>query len=163
MGKVKCFYCGEIFDNATEEYRKPRANRYAHLYCYKENMTEDDKWVDKIYTLLEEIHLDYDYVTVENQRGRFVRNSYTNKGIYMTLKYFYEVKNGNKEKANKGIGIVPYVYEEARQHFLKKKNRKEEFGKMIEEQFKQEPRTIKVNRKINKKKKRKEINLGELL
>ena len=31
--------------------------------------------------------------------------------------YFYEIKNGDKEKANGGIGIIPYVYKDAYNYF----------------------------------------------
>lgn len=34
-----------------------------------------------------------------------------------TLKYFFEVKGNNLEKANGGIGIVPFVYEDARRYW----------------------------------------------
>lgn len=38
---------------------------------------------------------------------------YTYSGILKTLKYFYEVKHGDISKAKNGIGIVPYVYDDA--------------------------------------------------
>ena len=33
------------------------------------------------------------------------------------LVYFYEIKGGDKSKANGGIGIVPYVYQNAYNYF----------------------------------------------
>lgn len=42
---------------------------------------------------------------------------YTYSGIRRTLEYFYEVKHNSIEKANGGIGIVPWVYEEAKQYY----------------------------------------------
>lgn len=42
---------------------------------------------------------------------------YTFSGIKRTLQYFYEIKSNPIEKSNGGIGIVPWVYEEARQYF----------------------------------------------
>jgi len=42
-----------------------------------------------------------------------VEHNYTYSGIYKTLKYFYDVRGNSIEKANGGIGIVPYVYNEA--------------------------------------------------
>ena len=35
----------------------------------------------------------------------------TAKGIYFTLRYFYEIEKGDKTKSENGIGIVPHVYE----------------------------------------------------
>ena len=40
-------------------------------------------------------------------------NNYTYSGILKTLKYWFEIKKGDLEKANGGIGIVPYVYDDA--------------------------------------------------
>ena len=43
---------------------------------------------------------------------------YTYSGIYKTLQYWYEIKNNDISKANGGIGIVPYVYDQAKQYFI---------------------------------------------
>jgi len=42
-----------------------------------------------------------------------LEHNYTYSGIYKTLRYFFEVRGNSLEKANGGIGIVPYVYDEA--------------------------------------------------
>lgn len=42
---------------------------------------------------------------------------YTYSGIKRTLEYFYEIKGNSTAKANGGIGIVPWVYEEAKRYF----------------------------------------------
>ena len=39
--------------------------------------------------------------------------NFTYSGILKALTYFYEIKDGDKDKANNGIGIVPYVYKDA--------------------------------------------------
>lgn len=38
-------------------------------------------------------------------------------GIKKTLIYFFEIKKNSIEKSNGGIGIVPYVYQEAAQYY----------------------------------------------
>ena len=38
---------------------------------------------------------------------------YSYSGMRKTLKYFFEVRGNSIEKANGGIGIIPYVYDEA--------------------------------------------------
>jgi hypothetical protein len=35
----------------------------------------------------------------------------TAKGIYFTLRYFYEIEKGDVSKSENGIGIVPHIYE----------------------------------------------------
>lgn len=42
---------------------------------------------------------------------------YSYSGILRTLKYFYEVKQNDISKSNNGIGIVPWVYQEAYQYY----------------------------------------------
>ena len=44
--------------------------------------------------------------------------NYTYSGIHKALVYFYEVKGNSTEKANGGIGIVPYVYQNAYNYYL---------------------------------------------
>lgn len=52
---------------------------------------------------------------------RFVEEGMTYSGINGTLIYFYEIKKHSKNKANEGIGIVPWVYEEASKYFKERK------------------------------------------
>lgn len=42
---------------------------------------------------------------------------YTYSGIKRTLEYFYEIKKNPIEKARGGIGIVPWIYEEAKRYY----------------------------------------------
>lgn len=42
---------------------------------------------------------------------------YTYSGIHKALVYHYEIKGGAVEKANGGIGIVPWVYQNAYRYY----------------------------------------------
>ena len=42
---------------------------------------------------------------------------YTYSGMYKTLLYFYQVKGHPIEKANGGIGIIPYEYDDAKNYY----------------------------------------------
>jgi len=42
---------------------------------------------------------------------------YTYSGILKSLTYFFDIKGNSIEKANGGIGIVPYIYEDARNYY----------------------------------------------
>lgn len=57
---------------------------------------------------------------------------YTYDGILKALKYFYEVKHGDKEKANESIGIVFYVYDEAQTYYNFIKAKQNQIVKDIE-------------------------------
>ena len=48
---------------------------------------------------------------IRKQINEYVNTyNFTYSGILKALTYFYEIKEGDKDKANNGIGIVPYVY-----------------------------------------------------
>lgn len=40
-------------------------------------------------------------------------------GMELALKYFYELQDNSTERSH-GVGIIPYVYEDAREHAIKK-------------------------------------------
>lgn len=42
---------------------------------------------------------------------------YTYSGMLKALIYFYEVKGNNKNKANGGIGIIPFIYKDAYNYY----------------------------------------------
>lgn len=71
----------------------------------------------------------------QKQIKQFVEeNKYTYSGILKSLKYFYEVKGGSLEKANGGIGIVPYIYEKAYNYYYAIWAAEQENSKIIEAQ-----------------------------
>lgn len=42
---------------------------------------------------------------------------YTYSGMLKALVYFYEIKGNNKNKANGGIGIIPFIYKDAYNYY----------------------------------------------
>lgn len=115
---VKCSICGEQFDANTVEYVKTSSRRYAHATCYEAKsaeMTQEEK--DKI--ALEEyikqlLNIDYINPRIKKQIKTYTEEyKYTYSGIRKALIYFFEIKGNSVEKANGGIGIVPYVYKQS--------------------------------------------------
>ena len=45
--------------------------------------------------------------------------NYSYSGIQKTLYWWFEVKKNSLEKANDGIGIVPYVYDECKNYYYR--------------------------------------------
>jgi len=126
----KCYYCGQQFDISKEEWAKPVVNRYAHQKCYDENYTEDQANIDAIYAYLTSLLIKYDYQLCEKQRLSYIKkNGYTNEGILLALKYFYEVKKQSPDRSGNRIGIVPYVYDEAQAYFEELYKRKKQIAK----------------------------------
>ena len=91
---VKCPICNQMFDANQEPYVMINSRRYAHLKCQQTAETQAEKVNRQI----------KQYVTEKN---------YSYSGILKTLKYWFEIKKGDIEKANGGIGIVPFIYNDA--------------------------------------------------
>lgn len=119
--KVKCPHCLLTFDRETVPCVHIK-NRYLHLSCHEainSNITQeqqDEKDLDNyIMTLFKTTYVD---ARVKKQiKSMMLKYGYGYSGILKTLVYWYEVKKNSIEKANGGIGIVPYVFEDAKKYF----------------------------------------------
>jgi len=115
---VKCKYCGQALDRDTEAFEMV-GTRYAHKRCiiaHDANKTEKEKLCDYICNLF-----DTDFINpkVQKQIKQFIEEyHYTYSGIINTLEYFYRIQKHDITKANDGIGIVPYVYNQARKYYF---------------------------------------------
>lgn len=119
---VKCFYCGITFDANAEPFEKVNSRRYAHKTCHEQHLSTEDKTTHDKRILEEYIKKLFNYDTLPQRVNKQIQNyvhekEYTYSGIYKTLRYFFEVRGNTIEKANGGIGIVPYVYEEAKTYW----------------------------------------------
>lgn len=122
-------YCQEIYNkNNTNDKGNPQEELYEYI-CRLFNIEELNQFLN---FQLQKI---------------FKENNFTYNGVLYTLKYFFEVKE-NKPDIKYGIGIVPAVYEEAKNFYIKKsilwdKNQKAD--------IKKENNTVKVSTKPSKK------------
>lgn len=163
MKLVKCKICEKYFDREKEEFVRIGA-RYAHKKC-QEQKEEDiknanlvvegkrNKEKEQYKEVLEFAKKHFgssaNYPLIQKQIHSFiVDNGYSYNGIYKTLVYYYDIKKNSVDKANGAIGIVPYVYEEAKRYYyyLYLTNKKNE-----EKEIKNESITI-VSNPIPKKK-----------
>ena len=121
---VKCTVCGKIFNRDKIQAVKVGARRYAHYSCCQvgelvplENPVNEDliKLEEYISNLLGE---DYNHARVNKQIKDYTSQyGYTYSGMLKTLIWFYDIKGNPKEKANGGIGIIPFVYQDACNYF----------------------------------------------
>lgn len=79
------------------------------------------------------------------QMQKFRKQGMPYRGQLLTLKYFYEVKHGDKRKAKGSIGIIPFVYEEARLYYEKQAKKAEEITNLIQQQLEKDRIEIKFN------------------
>lgn len=120
--KVKCKYCGVVFDRDKLPFVQISERRYAHKECAAaaEN-TKKQEDIDKeelekyIMQLLNE---EFISPKVRKQIKSYIEQyNYTYSGMKKALVYFYEVKGNDISKANGGIGIIPYCYKDAYNYY----------------------------------------------
>ena len=107
---VKCPICNQMFDANKEPYVMINSRRYAHEKCYQSSQEQEDKIQHDKRVLEEYIKELFGYKTLPERVNRQIKQYITNKnytysGIYKTLKYWFEIKKGDIEKANGGIGM----------------------------------------------------------
>lgn len=122
MKKCKCYYCQTIFDRDKEPWEQVTANRYAHKSCaekYQVTVSTQDQQYNELVKYIESLFgTNYVNAKVAKQIRDFRQTyNYSYSGMLGTLVYWFEIKKGTIDKANGGIGIIPYMYEEAKKYF----------------------------------------------
>lgn len=118
---VKCLYCGEQFDRLSEPNVKI-GRRYAHQKCFDAQDSEELKAeLDKhnFFDYIKELYgSDYNFIAISKQAENYIKQyNFTYSGMLKSLKWFYEVKGNSKEGSNGKIGIIPYIYEDAKKYY----------------------------------------------
>ena len=120
--KVKCKYCGAVFDRDKVPFKQISERRYAHLTCAlaaenEKSQAEKDKEDLEKY-IMELLGEEYISPRVRKQMNGYVDEyNFTYSGMKKALVYFYEVKGNDRTKAKGGIGIIPYVYRDAYNYY----------------------------------------------
>jgi len=119
---VKCAFCGERFNRDKVPCVAISNRRYVHEECaakQQEKLSKEEADKEKLKQyILKLFNLEQINGKIERQIKSYMRNyNYTYSGILKTLKYFYEVKGNSIDKANNGIGIVPYEYDSAYNYY----------------------------------------------
>lgn len=120
---VVCSKCGVRFDRDKIQAVKTGARRYAHYDCVPTGelvpLPQKDEDLVKLENYIKQLlGNNYNAARVNKQIKDFVNDyGYSFSGILKSLIYFYEVKGNSKEKANGGIGIVPFIYQDAYNYY----------------------------------------------
>ena len=119
---VKCLYCGETFDRNAVPTTQVNARRYAHTSCWEEhekNMTQEERDMEAFYAYTKGLFKDqYNYLLTKKLAEKYIKeNNYTYSGMLKSLQWFYETEGNSIEKSNGTIGIIPYVYNDALNHY----------------------------------------------
>ena len=55
---------------------------------------------------------------IHKQAEKYIEQyNFTYSGMLKSLKWFYDVKQHSKESSNGRIGIIPYIYEDAKKYY----------------------------------------------
>ena len=122
---VKCTVCGKSFDRDKIQAVKSGARRYAHYTCLPEgelvplpNAVVDQDLVDLENYIKNLLGDDYNPARVKKQIKDYkTEYNYSYSGMLKALVWFYEIKGNSIEKANGGIGILPFVYQDAYNYY----------------------------------------------
>lgn len=190
---MKCPYCGLEIQKTEKNVIKNEiqglgTRSYYHIKCHelakttpknewpekkkqaKDKAGEIQLWAEIIYDyLLRYQRISPDFMLIKRQLDSFVNGKYgyKYKGVYLSVKYFYEIRNksNNEDKSNGGIGIVPYVYEEAKYYWEDKARKDDKLVNDIEKQINElKNKEIKrVPYAQKKKKTKKNLSLSDVL
>lgn len=173
--EVVCSICGQKFDRDKIEAVKTSARRYAHATCILRNGSlEEQAKAEQI--LAEQAKSERDLIALEDyvkklfniedvtrkikkQINTFHEEyKYTYSGILKSLIYFYEIKGNSLEKSNGGIGIVPYVYDEAKVYYIRIWQAQQiNQAKPIEQYIKPQEVIIKISNPVQRKRTRNKL------
>ncbi len=118
---VTCPICNKKFDRDKVECVK-EGRRYLHVECAQtteERLSKEEK--NKLALnqyIMQLFGTEYVNPKIQAQIKDYVTNKgFTYNGILMSLKYFYEIKHGDIEKAHGRISIVEYIYQDAKNYY----------------------------------------------
>ena len=123
---VKCSICEKMFDRDKIQAVKSNGRRYAHYTCLPEGevvplpeaATADPDLIKLKKYITNLFGTEARWAMINKQIKKYINeDGYTYSGILKSLIYFFEVKHNPIDKANGALGIVPYVYQDARNYY----------------------------------------------
>ncbi|MCD3194898.1 hypothetical protein G8S49_05575 [Clostridium botulinum C] len=118
--QVKCPICNKMNDKANTEQI---GQRYYCKRCADKKREQTKRNTDGWDTLFEYICKLYNIQTLTVMMFKQIKDfrkepyNFTNIGMYLTLKYYYETLN-HEVKEDVGLGIIPYYYDRAEKQYM---------------------------------------------
>lgn len=177
---VHCRRCHVAIDReAQDDWCTPSKGYYYHKSCYEDFVkkkgkiqegdisteAEDDFWKSAVYDYLrKDLKISVNYIKFSSQWENFLKKNMTAKGIYFSLRYFYEIAHGDPKKCENGIGIVPHIYNEGTCYWGERNQRDKGICNRIEEQIRQaeQQKTVVIHRKKQERNTRRMVDLSAL-
>ena len=128
MQEVLCYYCKKNDDKVMKDQAIRIDNKNFHPHCAKiyADKKELAETICRIFKLKAPGPRNNAFIS------KYVSEGMTYKGITRALMYFYDVQKNNTDKSNGGIGIVPWVYEDANRYYEKKETMEKQLEEAIE-------------------------------
>lgn len=144
---VKCSYCGT---GVLKVDAKRHKNKNYHADCLKIQLDKEEltDYICRLFSLKAPGPRIYTQIKTFLDKYPY----YTYKGIKQALVYFYEVQKKPIDKANQGIGIVPYVYDSAQEYYNNITMRQERVATALSSSLSIESQEIVVKKQEKKKK-----------
>lgn len=157
---LKC-YGYECIENNVKHPKEDLFLYKGHNYCavhYSEKLKEDEDRAYLYGIIKEYYHVEYPTGVMLGQIKKYTsreHQNYTLRGIAETIKFMATKPNVYMD-TNKGIGLVPYLYEEAKMEYMKILATKP----LVKTDIRETEMTIQKN-KFKKDIKRKTFDFGE--
>lgn len=158
---VHCVFCNERFDRDKVPCVAISQRRYAHTDCAtaaEAGKSKEEHDYDELVAYIKKL---FDITQLSPKINKQIQvyhdeNNFSYSGIHKSLVYFYEVKGNSIAKANGGIGIVPYVYDMAKQYYtaiwIANQQNKEKAQAILPEMVQTKTVVITIPRPVPKKK-----------
>ena len=119
---VTCKYCGIRFDRDSEPAIEVSSRRYAHKTCAEKveaTIPQDEKDYNSLELYIKKL---FKVNTINAKTRKQIKDfreeyGYSYSGMLKTLYWWYEIQGHTMELAKDGIGIVPYIYDDAEKYY----------------------------------------------
>lgn len=150
---VKCAHCGL---QGEKDKMVRFNNKNYHELCVQEEKDKKElcDYIVKIFGLKAPGPRNYALIKKYKEE-----NGYSYRSMLYSLKFFYEVQNNTTDKSHESIGIIPYIYEDAKKYYGNLAHKKTNLAETINKQA--EAKTVVVQRKQKKPRQIKLIDLEE--
>lgn len=119
---VICKYCNQKFNRDIEPFVEVGARRYAHKSCAEQveaSTSPEEKDYNNLETYIKKL---FNIKTINAKTKKQIRDfreeyGYSYSGMLKTLYWWYEIQDHTTELAKNGIGIIPYIYEDAEKYY----------------------------------------------
>lgn len=153
----KCPHCNYEVKEEDAIYNT-KTKRYYHEFCYNE-LLERKKLCDYVCELFNYKKLS---VRIYQQMANYYERGVSYTDMLFALKYFYEIKKGDINKSQGGIGIIPYVLDEAKEFATLEKIEQDKLIAKFETNAIEKKETIIVHVIERNNKQRKNIDINTL-